>query len=191
MPPYPKRGGWRRNRRRRGGWGRREEEEGEADEEGRTSRGARRLLDASRSLLGCLLGSLLEAYWGVVGASWRSRGPLGASWVHRGASWGLFPIARRPIAVARRDRQDGSSSDDQSDDASSDSSSADRPVLKRYGLVQPERAPLGQGVPPRAPPLPPSYSSSSSSSSFPPLPPPPVSLANIGTCRVWHTVAHM
>ena len=38
------------------------------------------------------LGSFLEASWGVLGASWRSRGLLGASWVPRGsllgASWG-------------------------------------------------------------------------------------------------------
>ena len=65
------------------GEGRREEEEGEADEEGRTSRRPRGLLDASRSLLGCLFGSVLEASWGVLGASWLSQGLLGASWMPR------------------------------------------------------------------------------------------------------------
>ena len=42
--------------------------------------------------LGMSRGSLLEASWGVLGASWRSQGLLGASWVLRGeplgASWG-------------------------------------------------------------------------------------------------------
>ena len=52
--------------------------------------------------LGCLseslrmsLGSFLEASWGVLEASWRSQGPLGASWVLRGASWGLLETAGR------------------------------------------------------------------------------------------------
>ena len=71
------------------GEGRREEEEeGEADEEGRTSRRPRGLLDASRSLLGCLFGSVLEASWGVLGASWLSQGLLGASWMPRGSVLG-------------------------------------------------------------------------------------------------------
>ena len=60
----------------RWGRGRREEEEGEADEEGRTSRRARGLLDASRSLLGCLLGA--------------SRRPLRASWVPLGDPRGFL-----------------------------------------------------------------------------------------------------
>ena len=58
----------------------------------RASRRARGLLDASRSLSGCLLGASLEASCGVLGACWWSRRPLGASWVHLGASLG--PLGR-------------------------------------------------------------------------------------------------
>ena len=47
----------------------------------KASRGARGLFDASRSLVGYLLGRLSEAPWGVLGASLRSQGPLGAYWV--------------------------------------------------------------------------------------------------------------
>ena len=74
-----------------GGGGAGEEEEEADEEEGRTSRRARGLLDASRSLLGCLLGASwrpLGASWGLLGPSWaqlgglvgRLGGLLGASW---------------------------------------------------------------------------------------------------------------
>ena len=47
----------------------------------RASRGARGLFDASRRVVGYLLGRFSEAPWGVLGASLRSQGPLGAYWV--------------------------------------------------------------------------------------------------------------
>ena len=89
MPPCPKRGGWRRNRRRRRGREMREKEGEEAGvDERRTSRRARGFLDASRSLLGCLFGCVLEASWGVLGARRLSQGLLGASWMPRGSVLG-------------------------------------------------------------------------------------------------------
>ena len=93
-------------------------------EEGRTSRRARGLLDASRSLLKCLLRSL-GGLFGVLGASWRSRGLLGPSWVPRGsllgplggllgASWGhlgglLEPPGRLQGPSWRRSIKEGGS----------------------------------------------------------------------------------
>ena len=85
-----------------------EEEVGEGEEGGGGGGGGRGGEDEQKGQrpLGCLseslgmsLGSLLEASWGVLGASWRSQGLLGASWVPRGsllrplggllgASWG-------------------------------------------------------------------------------------------------------
>ena len=123
MPPCPKRGGWRRNRRRRWGRGRREEEEGEADEEGRASTTATGRLDASRSLLGYLLGDSsrpLRASWGFLGSP---RGfferlgcPGGASsnlflvsWGHLGALlevvWGLLGDSWLNLGVHRSNKR--------------------------------------------------------------------------------------
>ena len=97
-----------------------EEEAGEGrgeeadEEEGRTSRKARGLLDTSRSLLGCLLGASwrpLGASWGPLGGPGRfldrlrrfggaSWGLLGASWEHLGglleASWGPLEALMGP-----------------------------------------------------------------------------------------------
>eukprot|EP00959_Pyramimonas_sp_CCMP1952_P382735 8019896-Pyramimonas_sp.AAC.1 len=41
-------------------------------------------------------GPPVEASWGSLGASWRSRAPLGASWVPRRASWGLLGASWEP-----------------------------------------------------------------------------------------------
>ena len=39
----------------------------------------------------------MEVSWCVLGASWRSRGPLGASWVPLGVSWGLLGAVWAPL----------------------------------------------------------------------------------------------
>ena len=55
-----------------------------------TSRGARGLFDASRRVVGYLLERFSEAPWGVLGASLRSQGFLGASWVSLGGPLGTL-----------------------------------------------------------------------------------------------------
>eukprot|EP00959_Pyramimonas_sp_CCMP1952_P430226 9011160-Pyramimonas_sp.AAC.1 len=42
-------------------------------------------------------GPPVEAFWSVLGASWRPRRPLGASWVPRRASWGLLGVPWGPL----------------------------------------------------------------------------------------------
>ena len=74
-----------------------EEEVGEGEEGGGGGGGGRGGEDEQKGQrpLGCLseslgmsFGSLLEASWGVLGASWRSQGLLGASWMPRGSVLG-------------------------------------------------------------------------------------------------------
>ena len=74
-----------------------EEEVGEGEEGGGGGGGGRGGEDEQQGQrpLGCLseslgmsFGSLLEASWGVLGASWRSQGLLGAFWVPRGSLLG-------------------------------------------------------------------------------------------------------
>eukprot|EP00959_Pyramimonas_sp_CCMP1952_P108044 2258876-Pyramimonas_sp.AAC.1 len=42
-------------------------------------------------------GPLVDASWSVLGASWRSRAPLRASWVPRRVFWGLLGVSSGPL----------------------------------------------------------------------------------------------
>ena len=72
-----------------------EQEENEEEEEGEQN-GQRPLGCLSESLR-ISLGSGLKASWGVLGTSWWSRKPSGASWVPRGISWGLLGVSWEPL----------------------------------------------------------------------------------------------
>ena len=66
----------------------REEEDAGGGRGGEDEHKGQRPLGCLSESLGMSFGSLLEASWGVLGASWRSQGLLGAFWVPRGSLLG-------------------------------------------------------------------------------------------------------
>ena len=90
-----------------------EEEVGKGEEGGGGGGGGRggegeqkgqRPLGCLSESLGMSFGSLLEASWGVLGASWRSQGLLGASWMPRGSVLGplggILGASWRPLGAS-------------------------------------------------------------------------------------------